>query len=156
VSSTRCGSSRDIYEQDLSRVAVGAKVTVKALAYADKTFEGTVDWVSAHSTRDPHRASPLRVRQSRSAAQAGDVRERRIAAVQHGARWHFRAVRSCTSESRPSCTPSLRPVRREVGFELLPVSVDDTIEGAFIPVEHGLEPGANVVTHGVQALSTTM
>ena len=47
----------DVYEQDLARVAVGAKVTVKRLAYPDKTFEGTVDWVSGAldpATRTAH------------------------------------------------------------------------------------------------------
>ena len=35
-------------------------------------------------------------------------------------------------------------------------TVDDTIEGAFVPVEHGLDLGASVVTRGAQALSTAM
>jgi hypothetical protein len=38
----------------------------------------------------------------------------------------------------------------------MPVAVDDAIEGAFVPVEHGLDLGATVVTRGAQALSSAM
>jgi len=148
----------DIYEQDLSRVAVGAKVTVKALAYADKTFEGTVDWVSG--TLDPATRTarvrcvfdnPDRLLKPEMYANV------RIAAVQ--ARSALALPRSAVvhlGEQAVVYAQLAAGPDGRVGFELLPVSVDDTIEGAFIPVEHGLEPGANVVTHGVQALSTTM
>ena len=40
--------------------------------------------------------------------------------------------------------------------ELMPVSVDDAIEGAFVPVQHGLDLGAKIVTSGAQALSSAM
>ncbi|MBV9949110.1 MAG: efflux RND transporter periplasmic adaptor subunit, partial [Myxococcales bacterium] len=36
----------DVYEIDLPRVAVGQKVRLTTLAYPDRTFAGTVDWVS--------------------------------------------------------------------------------------------------------------
>ena len=36
----------DVYEMDLARVHEGAPATVNVVAYPDKVFRGTVDWVS--------------------------------------------------------------------------------------------------------------
>ena len=36
----------DIYEVDLARVHIGAAATVSVVAYPDRTFKGTVDWLS--------------------------------------------------------------------------------------------------------------
>ena len=36
----------DVYEMDIARVKVGAKVNVNVVAYPGRTFEGRVDWVS--------------------------------------------------------------------------------------------------------------
>jgi len=41
----------DVFEMDLSRVQVGQRVAARVVAYPDKVFEGTVDWVSG--TLDP-------------------------------------------------------------------------------------------------------
>jgi cobalt-zinc-cadmium efflux system membrane fusion protein len=41
----------DVYEVDLSRVKVGAPVSVKVVAYPDHTFPGRVEWIS--SALDP-------------------------------------------------------------------------------------------------------
>jgi cobalt-zinc-cadmium efflux system membrane fusion protein len=41
----------DIFEMDLGRVKKGAPVTIKAVAYPDRTFTGVVDWIS--DTLDP-------------------------------------------------------------------------------------------------------
>ncbi|HKD40218.1 MAG TPA: efflux RND transporter periplasmic adaptor subunit, partial [Myxococcaceae bacterium] len=41
----------DVSDQDFPRVHQGAEVTLKAVAYPDREFKGTVDWVS--STLDP-------------------------------------------------------------------------------------------------------
>ncbi|HXN40223.1 MAG TPA: efflux RND transporter periplasmic adaptor subunit [Myxococcaceae bacterium] len=41
----------DVSDQDFPRVHKGAEVTVKVVAYPDRQFKGTVDWVS--STLDP-------------------------------------------------------------------------------------------------------
>ena len=45
----------DVFEMDLSRVRRGAQVAVKVVAYSDRTFPGTVDWIS--STLDPQSRS---------------------------------------------------------------------------------------------------
>ncbi|MGO8993961.1 MAG: efflux RND transporter periplasmic adaptor subunit [Polyangiaceae bacterium] len=146
----------DIYEQDLGRVAVGAKVTVKALAYADKTFEGTVDWISGAldpATRTAHVRcvfdNPDRLLKPEMYANVRIAASQprtalalpRSAVVHLGEQAVVYAAQAGTADGRTR-------------FELLPVMVDDTIEGAFVPVEHGLELGASVVTHGAQALSS--
>ena len=45
----------DVFEMDLPRVRRGAQVAVKVVAYPDRTFPGTVDWIS--STLDPQSRS---------------------------------------------------------------------------------------------------
>ncbi len=45
----------DVFEMDLSRVHPGAKVTLKVVAYPDRTFSGHVDWVAP--TLDPQTRS---------------------------------------------------------------------------------------------------
>jgi cobalt-zinc-cadmium efflux system membrane fusion protein len=148
----------DIYEQDLARVEVGAKVSVKVLAYADKTFEGTVDWVSGAldpATRTAHVrcvfANPDRLLKPEMYANV------RIAASQPRTALSLprSAVVHLGEQAVVYAQTGSAPDGR-VRFELLPVAVDDAIEGAYVPVEHGLEAGMTVVTHGTQALASAM
>ena len=147
----------DVYESDLGRVAVGAKVTVKALAYQGKTFEGTVDWVSGAldpATRTarvrcvfdnpdrllkPEMYTSVRI----VASQAKSALSVPRSAVVH---LGDQAVVYAQAGSSPD---------GRVRFERLPVSVDDAIEGAFVPVQHGLDVGAQVVTRGAQSLASS-
>jgi membrane fusion protein, heavy metal efflux system len=41
----------DVYEVDVSRIKIGAEVSVKVVAYPDRTFAGRVEWIS--SALDP-------------------------------------------------------------------------------------------------------
>jgi hypothetical protein len=41
-------------------------------------------------------------------------------------------------------------------FERLPVAIDESVAGSFVPLEHGLEKGARVVTAGLQSLAAKM
>lgn len=45
----------DVFEMDLARVRRGAEVAVKVVAYPERTFAGTVDWIA--STLDPQTRS---------------------------------------------------------------------------------------------------
>jgi membrane fusion protein, heavy metal efflux system len=148
----------DVYEQDLSRVAVGAKATVKVLAYADKTFEGTVDWVSGAldpATRTAHvRCVFDNTERFLKPEMYANVRivashSRSALAVPRSAVVHL-------GEQAVVYAQSGKAADGRVRFELLPVSVDDAIEGAWVPVEHGLEVGTSVVTRGAQSLSSAM
>jgi cobalt-zinc-cadmium efflux system membrane fusion protein len=148
----------DIYEQDLSRVAVGAKVTVKALAFADKTFEGRLDWVSGAldpATRTAHVRcvfdNPDRLLKPEMYANVRIASSTPRAAL---ALPRSAVVRLGETDVVYAQVGNAQDGR--LRFELLPVTVDETIEGDYIPVEHGLELGTSVVTRGTQALSSTL
>jgi cobalt-zinc-cadmium efflux system membrane fusion protein len=148
----------DVYESDLGRVAVGAKASVKALAYPGKTFEGTVDWVSGAldpATRTAHVRcvfdNPDRLLKPEMYAN--------VRIVASKARTALSVPRSAIvrlGEQAVVYAQSGNGADGRVRFELMPVSIDEAIEGAYVPVEHGLEAGANVVTNGTQALSSAM
>jgi cobalt-zinc-cadmium efflux system membrane fusion protein len=148
----------DVYESDLGRVAVGAKVSVKALAYAGKTFEGKVDWVSGALDPATRTArvrclfdNPDRALKPEMYVNVGIAasEERTALSVPRSAVVHLgdQAVVYAQAGSGPD---------GRIRFELMPVSVDDAIEGAFVPVQHGLDLGAKIVTSGAQALSSAM
>jgi len=148
----------DVYESDLSRVAVGAKVRVSVLAYPGKAFEGTVDWVSG--TLDPQTRT-ARVRCTFDNAERKLKPEMYVSA---------RIV--ATQPTRALAIPRSALVKLgdqavvfvQMGaapdgrsrFERVPLAVDDVAPGDFVPVEHGLEAGAKVVVSGAQALAATM
>jgi cobalt-zinc-cadmium efflux system membrane fusion protein len=148
----------DVYESDLGRVAVGAKVAVKVLAYAGKTFEGKVDWVAGAldpATRTAHvrcvfdnperQLKPeMYVNVAIAATEARSALSVPRSAVVH---LGDQAVVYAQAGSAPD---------GRIRFELMPVSVDDAIDGAFVPVQHGLDLGAKIVTSGAQTLSSAM
>jgi cobalt-zinc-cadmium efflux system membrane fusion protein len=147
----------DVYESDLGRVAVGAKASVKVLAFPGKVFEGTVDWISGTldpQTRTAHVrctfANPDRLLKPEMYANVriGATQARTALAVPRT------AVVKLGEQSVVFAQSGSAPDGR-VKFERLPVSVDETLEGAFVPVEHGLDIGAKIVTRGAQALATT-
>jgi cobalt-zinc-cadmium efflux system membrane fusion protein len=147
----------DVYESDLGRVAVGAKATVSVLAYAGKTFEGTVDWVSGAldpQTRTAHVrcrfANPDRLLKPEMYANVRIVANRAKTALAVPRSAVVRLGDQSVVYAQSGSTPDGR-----VKFERMPVSVDDTIEGAFVPVEHGLDLGAQVVTRGAQSLASS-
>jgi len=148
----------DIYESDLARVKIGAKVSVSALAYPDKTFEGKVDWVSG--VLDP-------VTRTAKVRCTFDNKERFLKPEM------YTSVRIVANEAKQALSVPRTAVVRlgdqpvvfaqlgqtadgHVRFERLPVAVDEAIEGSFVPIEHGVSAGAQIVTHGAQAISSAM
>ena len=148
----------DVYESDLGRVAVGAKASVKVLAYSGKTFEGKVDWVSG--ALDPAtRTAHVRCVVDNPGRELKPEMYANIRIVASEARTALSIPRSAVvrlGDQAVVYAQSGNAPDGKVRFELMPVSVDEAIEGAFVPVQHGLELGATVVTKGAQALSSAM
>ena len=144
----------DVYESDLARVVVGAKVSVALVAYANHPFLGVVDWVSG--ALDPTTRT-VRVRCSFDNADRllkpemyGTVR------ISAPGRNQLAVARSAVVKMGDQNVVFVAAAGTDHGapqYERLPVSVDDTVLGDFIPVEHGLENGMTVVTAGAEALS---
>ena len=148
----------DVYESDLARVAVGAKSSVSVISYPGRTFEGTVDWVSG--ALDPQTRT-ARVRCT------FDNADRKLKPEMYA------TVRIAATEPRKSIAVPRDAVVRlgdqavvfvqqgaapdgRARFERLPVSVDETAPGSFIPVEHGIEAGAKIVVSGSQVLASAI
>ena len=144
----------DVYESDLARVAAGAKVSVTVVAYPNHPFQGVVDWVSGAldaTTRT------VRVRCTFDNADRL-LKPEMYGTVRIGApgRNQLAVARSAVVKMGDQNVVFVSAGGADHGapqYERLPVSVDDTVLGDFIPVEHGLETGMTVVTAGAEALS---
>jgi multidrug efflux pump subunit AcrA (membrane-fusion protein) len=143
----------DLYESDLPRVHVGAAVRMTAVAYPGRVFEGTVDWISPvldPSTRTvkvrctlDKRASVLRPFMYLRMAVAAE--ERRALAIPASA-----VVRM--GESRVVFV-ELDETVGTARFERVPVDVDETLAGEYVPVRYGLEQGRKIVVRGTTVLT---
>jgi cobalt-zinc-cadmium efflux system membrane fusion protein len=143
----------DIYEIDLARVHVGAKASVTSVAYLDKAFLGTVDWVSG--SLDPNtRTAKVRVTLDNpegklrpmmyttaaiSVDQKSALAIPRTAIVQMG---EYKVVFVKAGEADGL-----------THFERLPIDIDEREGGEFVAVRHGIEAGQGVVVNGASALS---
>jgi cobalt-zinc-cadmium efflux system membrane fusion protein len=144
----------DIYESDLSRVAIGAKAEVAAVAYPTKKFDGKVDWVSG--TLDPTtRTGKVRctfpnperlLKQDMYATVTIAVASHKELALPPSAVLHLgdQTVVFVDHGTGPDGK------RR---FERLPVAVDDGTSSKWLPVLHGLNVGDRVVMQGGDALN---
>ena len=144
----------DVYEMDIARVKVGAKVNVRVVAYPDKVFEGRVDWVSG--TLDPtSRTAKVRctfdnpdrlLKPEMYATVTISVEETKELALPKGAvlRLGDQTVVFVQSGSTPD---------GKLKFERVPVQVDEGEGSQWLPVQHGLEKGAKVVTQGAILLA---
>ncbi len=148
----------DIYESDLSRVKVGAKVSVSPLAYPSKTFEGKVDWVSG--VLDPAtRTAKVRCTFDNKERFLKPEMYTSVRIVATEAKQAFAVPRSAVvrlGEQTIVFAQAGQAPDGRVRFERLPVTVDEAIEGAFVPVERGISAGAQIVTRGAQAISSAM
>ncbi len=147
----------DVYEMDLARVKVGSKVSVSVVAYPDRKFEGKLDWISGTLDKDtrtikvrcefdnPDRA----LKPEMYATVSISVEERKALAVPRTA--VLRMGEQTIVFVRSGKTPDGR-----VMFDRKPVAVDEGEGGQWLPVEHGIEKGAPVVTSGAVLLSGMM
>jgi membrane fusion protein, heavy metal efflux system len=140
----------DLYEQDMSRVKVGAPVEVRTIAYPDKPFAGTVDWIS--DTLDPAMrtvtvrctlANPDRILKPQMYATVGIQTEGRTTlAIPRSALLHF-------GEKTMIIGADMAADK----YERLPIIADENETGDWVPILHGVEPGAKIVTAGALILS---
>ena len=147
----RFGSSPMSSRWIIARVKVGAKVSVKVIAYPGKVFTGQVDWVSG--ALDPtSRTAKVRCtfdNPDRAPSQAGDVpagvdlrrREEGVGAPE-GA-----VLRLGDQTVVFVQTGKTADGKSEVQAWQIPVQkVDEGDGGQWLPVEHGLDKGTAVVT----------
>jgi cobalt-zinc-cadmium efflux system membrane fusion protein len=147
----------DIYEVDVARVKVGAKVNVKVVAYPNRTFEGVVDWISG--AMDPAtRTARIRC--------TFDNPEKLLKPEMYA------TVRVSTDQRRALAIPRSSVLRLgdqtvvfvqegrapdgRYRFERLPVAIEDTGDGAWVQVTHGLGLGVPIVADGVAAVSALL
>jgi cobalt-zinc-cadmium efflux system membrane fusion protein len=143
----------DLYETDIPRVHVGAAVRITAMAYPGQLFQGTVDWISPvldPTTRTAkvrctfeNRASMLRPFMYLNMAIAAE--ERRVLAVPSSAIVRMGEYRVVFAELDESAGTAR--------FERVPVDLDETLAGEYVPVRHGVEPGRRIVVRGATALA---
>ena len=144
----------DVYEMDLARVKVGSKVSVKVVAYPNKTFEGKLDWISGTLDKDTRTIkvrcafdNPDRMLKPEMYATVSiSVEERKALALPRGA--VLRMGDQTVVFVETGKTPDGR-----VKFERKPVAVDEGEGGQWLPVDHGVEKGANIVVSGGVLLS---
>jgi membrane fusion protein, heavy metal efflux system len=147
----------DVYEVDVARVHVGARAVVRVVAYPDRTFDGKVDWVAG--MLDPgSRTAKVRctfanqdrlLKQDMYATVSISVEARKILALPASAALHL-GDQTVVFIDRGTAADGKRR------FERLPVAVDDTGGGKWLPIVHGLDAGDRVVTHGADALNSQM
>ncbi len=144
----------DLYEIDLARVNVGAKSTVKVVAYPGKVFDGKVDWVAG--MLDPTtRTAKVRctfdnpdklLKPEMYATIAISVEERRALAIPKGS--VLRLGDQTVVFVQKGTTPD-----GKLRFERIPVTVDEGEGSHWLPVSHGLDKGMQIVTSGAVLLS---
>jgi cobalt-zinc-cadmium efflux system membrane fusion protein len=136
----------EVFEMDLPRVKAGTKVTVKAVSYPDKVFEGKVDWVSG--TFDPGTRTarvrctfpnPERLLKPEMYVTASILVEgRKALAIRRTAVQHMGETTVVYVEAGAAPNGGIKFQRRVV-------TVDEDEDGDYIPVTRGLQAGDKVV-----------
>lgn len=142
----------DVYESDLARVRVGAKAAITVLAHDDRVFAGTVDWVSGAFDSATRTAKVRCVLDNRDRALTPEmyatmkvwVDPRRALAIPRDALVQLGEYRVVFVEQAQADA--------RVRFARVPVEVDVSAPGAWLPVARGIEAGQRVVVHGAALL----
>ncbi len=139
----------DLYEADLAQVRKGMSVTVTAVAYPQRLFEGTVEWVSG--SLDPAtRTAKLRVSVDN---QARLLKPEMYATVSISTEQHPEvaiprgALLRLGEQTIVFVQTGVTP-KGFLKFERRPVAVVEEQGGDFLPVTHGLREGERIVTSG--------
>jgi len=145
----------DVFEMDLARVRVGSPVAVRVVAYPDRVFWGSVDWVAGMmdpTTRtakvrctldNPDRA----LKPEMYATVAITVDQKRVMAIPRSA--FLRLGDQTVVYVEKGATPDGR-----LRYQRVPVTVADEGEGSnWLPVTHGVERGDRIVTSGAILLA---
>ena len=144
----------DVFEMDIARVKVGSKAAVKVVAYSGKQFDGKVDWVSG--TLDPvTRTAKVRctfdnpdrlLKPEMYATVQISVEERQALAIPRVSLLRLGDQTVVFVQTGTTADGRLK-------FERVPVSVDEGEGSKWVPVSHGLDKGAKIVTSGAILLS---
>jgi cobalt-zinc-cadmium efflux system membrane fusion protein len=142
----------DVYESDLARVRVGAETAITVLAHDDRVFAGTIDWVSGAFDPATRTARVRCVLDNRDRALTPEmyatmkvsVDPRRALAIPRAALVQLGEYRVVFVE-RGHADARAR-------FARVPVEVDFTAPGAWLPVTRGVEAGQRVVVNGAAML----
>jgi cobalt-zinc-cadmium efflux system membrane fusion protein len=144
----------DVYEMDTGRVKVGSRVSMKLFAFPNRTFTTTIEWVSG--ALDPlTRTTKVRcaldnadgaLKPEMYATLFISVEERRAIALPRSALVRMGEEMAVFIEKAKS-----RDGRHV--FAKVPVIVDESEGGKWVPVSHGLDLGALIVTEGGILLS---
>jgi cobalt-zinc-cadmium efflux system membrane fusion protein len=143
----------DVFELDVARVKLGAKVTVGVVSAPDRSFEGKVDWISNSLDPSTHATKVRCTFDNPDGALKPEM---------------FASVRISVAAKQALAIPRSAVLRLgdqtvvfvERGtangkqrFERLPVSVDEAEASDWLSVTHGLERGERIVTSGAILLS---
>jgi cobalt-zinc-cadmium efflux system membrane fusion protein len=143
----------DLYEIDMGRVHEGARAQVTVVAYPDKVFEGQVDWISGGLDQTTRTAkvrctfdNPDRMlKPSMFATVRIAVDERKALAIPRDALLRLGEYKVVFVQ--------LGERDGKIGFERMPVDIDEQDTRPWLQVNHGLEAGQKVVVSGAAALS---
>jgi cobalt-zinc-cadmium efflux system membrane fusion protein len=146
----------DLYEMDFARVHVGAPALVTVVAYPDKVFKGTVDWVSG--SLDPNtRTAKMRC--------TFDNADRLLRPMMYA------TVQISVDQKKAVAIPRNAILRLGdqkivfiqlgqsdgwVKFQRLPVEVDEGESSQWLEVKHGLQAGQKIVTAGAILLAANL
>jgi multidrug efflux pump subunit AcrA (membrane-fusion protein) len=143
----------DVFEMDLPRVKKGTPVSVKAVAYPDKTYAGTVEWISGAldptsrtakvrcSIDNPQRE--LRPEMYGTALLTVDA-DRKLAIK--------RSAILLLGEQQVVFVQTGTTPDGQLRFERRPIAVDESGGVDYVPVIRGVERGEKVVTGGAVLL----
>lgn len=144
----------DVFEMDSPRVKVGSKVNMKVVALPGKSFPAKVEWVSG--VLDPTtRTAKVRCvidneqglfKPQMYATLFISVDERRTLAIPRS------AILRLGDQTAVFVEKGRSGDGRRI-FARVPVSLDESEGGKWVPVPHGLAAGTNVVTHGAILLA---
>ena len=144
----------DVYEMDTARVKVGSRVTLKLFSMPNKVFPAKVEWVAG--TLDPAtRTAKVRCildntdrsfKPEMYATLYIAVDERKAVAIPRNALLRLGETTAVFVEKGKS------PDGRRI-FARVPVTVDEAEGGKWLPLTHGPEHGAKIVTEGTILLA---
>lgn len=144
----------DVYEMDTPRVKVGSRVTLKLFSMPNKTFPAKIEWVAG--TLDPStRTAKVRCiidnadrafKPEMYATLFIAVDERKAIAIPRGALLRLGEQTAVFVEKGKSTDG------RRV-FARVPVTVDETEGGKWVPLLRGPDRGARIVTEGAILLA---
>ncbi|HEX4336944.1 MAG TPA: efflux RND transporter periplasmic adaptor subunit [Polyangiaceae bacterium] len=147
----------DIFELDIQRVKVGEKVAVNVASIPERTFEGSVDWVSSALDPTTHASRARCTFDNRDGALKPEMFA--TVSISVDAKQAVAIPRSAVLRLGDQTVAFLDRGRDKDGrerFERAPVIVDEGVGSKWVPVAHGLDRGDRVVTSGAILLSGTL